>query len=450
MEKPPVVILAAGEGRRLSLGKGVPKPLTKFAGLTLLERAVRMWHKFGFTKFYVVVGHAKEEVTEGAKKIAAKLGVEIIPVENNEWPMGNGTSVLAASQLIDRPFFLQMVDHVFDAKTLQEFLKKTENAEITVLAIDPRVDSVLDIEDATKVKLEGEHILDIGKSLREYDAIDMGLFFCTPEIFESLRKSREQNGGKLSDGVRWLANNRRIKAVVLSTGQWFDIDKPEILRAAEQDLFERIKKSEDGLVSKHLNRQISFRISKRLSSLLSPNPTTGIAFCVALLGALLFTSGSYLATALAGVLIQLSSILDGCDGEIARIRLEASARGAWFDTVLDRYADALISLAVTYNMWMQMRTVWVWLGGFLALFAFVGVSYIKKEFKLRTGQEVKSSVFEKLTKRDLRLFGIFVGAIAGLPYHAMLVIAFITHLWMLHFIWTEMREKFKKGQEKSF
>lgn len=435
----PVVILAAGEGRRLSLNSRTPKPLARFAGMSLLERAIRMWRRFGFGKFYVVVGHAKEEVARAAKEIGAKLGVSVETIENKEWPLGNGTSVLAASRAVDGPFFLQMVDHVFDSSTIEEFLRKTENSGVTLLAVDPRVECVLDLEDAMKIKLSGNRIARIGKELDDFDVIDMGLFFCTPEIFESLRESRNNGGGNLVDGVRWLAGKDKIRVVPITTGEWFDIDKPEILKTAENRLFKKAAAPGEGIISRHLNRRISFRISKLLASRVPPDAMTLAAFLIAVAGAVCFLLASYPAVLAAGILVQLSSVLDGCDGEIARIRLESSPRGAWFDTILDRYADTLIVAAVTYNMWLRIQSIWVWIGGLASLLAFLGVSYMKKEYQLRTGREVEHTLFERLTRRDLRLFGVFVGAVAGSPYHAMIAVALLTHAWMLHFTWTRMK-----------
>jgi len=437
----PAVILAAGEGRRLTLNHDLPKPLAKFGGLSLLERSIRTCKYVGIDEFYVIVGHAKERVAAAARKIARRLHVKLKVVENPEWPQGNGTSVLAVSKELNRPFFLQMVDHVFDSQILQDFLNKTANSQTTVLAVDPRRDQVLDLDDATKVKLNEGKIEDIGKNLSDFDAIDMGLFYCTPDIFEALRFAKNNGGGNLVDGVKWLAKEGRINTVSISSGEWFDIDKPEILKAAEERLFFKLQKSEDGLISRKINRKLSFAISKKISAKISPNGVTLIAFLIGILGALLFFPSGYLTTFIAGMLIQFSSILDGCDGEIARIRLEMDYRGGWLDTVLDRYVDALIVLGVTCSFWTVHPAPWVWVGGFFVLFGFLAISYVKKEYMLRTGSPVSGGLLEKLTKRDTRLFVIFCGAILNIPYYAMLAIVIFSHLWIFYFAFRIFSER---------
>ena len=81
----------------------------------------------------------------------------------------------------------------------------------------------------------------------------------------------------------------------------------------------------------------------------------------------LFTRQGYIWGLLAGVVIQLASIIDGCDGEIARLKYRSSRFGAWFDTVLDRYADVAIAVGITYGYARTHASALVWLGGILAL-----------------------------------------------------------------------------------
>src|SRR3954469_7149373 len=82
------VILAAGEGSRLGNGS---KPLTRVAGVTLLERAGATVRAAGARRVIVVVGHAKEEVA----RFVAESGLGVELVENDRFRAGNGSSALA-------------------------------------------------------------------------------------------------------------------------------------------------------------------------------------------------------------------------------------------------------------------------------------------------------------------------------------------------------------------
>ena len=103
-------------------------------------------------------------------------------------------------------------------------------------------------------------------------------------------------------------------------------------------------KGPPGFVSRHLNRKISNRIVDLLvKTSVTPNQLTFsmLILCVPLL--LLGYSGYF---ALCGILIQLISILDGVDGEIARRKDLVSGRGAVYDTVADHVLDAAAVMAL--------------------------------------------------------------------------------------------------------
>ena len=62
---------------------------------------------------------------------------------------------------------------------------------------------------------------------------------------------------------------------------------------------------------------------------------------------------SHSALALGGLLAQLASVVDGCDGEVARLKFHESAYGGWFGAVLDRYADAFLLLGLTWYVFSR-------------------------------------------------------------------------------------------------
>ena len=66
--------------------------------------------------------------------------------------------------------------------------------------------------------------------------------------------------------------------------------------------------------------------------------------------------GGYPALAIGGMLAQLASIVDGCDGEIARLKHSQSEFGGWFDAVLDRYADAVLLFGLMWHVFAATGT----------------------------------------------------------------------------------------------
>jgi CDP-L-myo-inositol myo-inositolphosphotransferase len=120
--------------------------------------------------------------------------------------------------------------------------------------------------------------------------------------------------------------------------------------------------------------------------------------------------------------------VDGCDGEIARIKLLQSPQGAWLDTVLDRYSDLAIGLAVAFSASQLHDAIWIWPASFAATASFLMASYVTKEFQIRFHRPYPDNLVNKLKRRDLRILVIAVGAVMGQPLVALLVIGLLTHL----------------------
>lgn len=139
----------------------------------------------------------------------------------------------------------------------------------------------------------------------------------------------------------------------------------------------------DGYISKHINRRLSEPIARLLAkSSVTPNQMTWAAFGVALLAFISFILGQNI---VAGLLVQLSSIVDGIDGSLARLKGMTSEFGGFLDSVLDRYSDILIVLGLTF--WSLSHEVypWVWLVGFLAITGTICISYTRAHIGPDTG-----------------------------------------------------------------
>ncbi len=434
---PPALILAAGEGHRLSgVNGGSPKPLTPVLGLTLLERAILSCKEVGVLEFYVVIGYHADKMIPYMRALEQRLSVLIKPVENPNWREGNGSSALSAAPYISRPFLLLMCDHLFDPAILRLLLTAGTNTTDCLLAVDRHTDRVFDLDDATKVQLDGDVITGIGKERVSFNAADTGLFLCQPSLFDVLKVAQNRGQHSLSAGLVELIRSREFRAVTIGERFWFDVDTPKSLGLAKRALLQSLSKpDEDGFVSSYLNRPLSRRISEMLvRTPISPNGISLLSFAVGIIGAIMFCLGGYIWTILAGLVIQLSSIADGCDGEVARLRFQSSKFGGWFDTILDRYADTAIVAGVSFGYWLAHPHAAVWLGAIFTLTGFIMASYTKKEFVIRYQSKPPSGLFGKLIKRDLRIFVIMLGAMVNLPYEIMLLVGLLSHVgigWVL-------------------
>jgi Predicted sugar nucleotidyltransferases len=82
-----------------------------------------------------------------------------------------------------------MSDHLFDDAVVDRLLASFDSDFLNI-GVDQKLDSIFDLEDAMKVRTRGNRVTDIGKKLRDYDAIDIGLFVCPLEIFDYLERAK--------------------------------------------------------------------------------------------------------------------------------------------------------------------------------------------------------------------------------------------------------------------
>jgi len=128
-----------------------------------------------------------------------------------------------------------------------------------------------------------------------------------------------------------------------------------------------------------------------------------------------------------GLFAQLSSITDGVDGSLARLKGMSSDFGGFLDSILDRYADILIMLGLT--IWSVTNEVYPhgWLVGFLSITGTLGVSYSRARVSAELRRHFDRGLLSPAS-RDIRLFIVMIGAIIGQGYISLIVIGTLTHL----------------------
>jgi len=230
-----VVVLAAGLGSRLGSQNSVPKPLRPVAGRPLILSVLDRFAECGVDEAVVVIGYRGEEVRRGIEAEAPAGRVTF--VENPFFEKSNGLSILAAKEAVgQRNFFLSMADHIFDGNLVSGLARAPIPSGGAVLAVDRKLDSIYDMDDATKVLTDGRNILEINKNLLKFDAVDTGLFTCTPALFqilESVVSSRPDGDCSLSDGITALAAQKKAAVYDIGAGNWQDVDTPGAREHAE-------------------------------------------------------------------------------------------------------------------------------------------------------------------------------------------------------------------------
>lgn len=183
--------------------------------------------------------------------------------------------------------------------------------------------------------------------------------------------------------------------------------------------------SYEGPVSRYLNRPLSRPAAAALAhTAVTPNQVSLFALATAGAAFALFAGGWNIA---AGLVVHASSVIDGIDGDLARAKRMTSTFGGVFDAALDRWADVLIFSGMA--LWAAEHEGWELapVAGFLAVVGSLLVSYSRARIEASTDAQATDLLFG-LASRDVRLFIAAIGAIIGLAYFTLWIIAIATLL----------------------
>lgn len=229
------VILMAGSGSRLrKSGTEFLKPLIPIAGRPLISYTFESLVAIGVKRVIAVLGFEGETLRARLKPVRPRE-MELRFVENPEWQRPNGISLLAAKKSVARPFILTMGDHIFDRQVFDLLIARANPDQLSV-AVDRRIASIFDLDDAMKVAVRGDRVVAIGKNLSKYNAIDVGLFLCPLEMFDYAEKLRSTESCSLANVVALMAAEEKARAIDIGGAWWHDVDTAEMLLNAERDL----------------------------------------------------------------------------------------------------------------------------------------------------------------------------------------------------------------------
>jgi len=423
------VVLAAGRSERLNgVLNGGSKALLSLGGVSLVERAVRTLHDAGVERVAVVAGYEIDSLATSLN------GSDVEIVRADEWELGNGASMAAAVDLVgDEERFAAMCgDDVFAAGALDDLVRSAAPAVLVDSSPDPAVWA-----EGTRVRIDDGKATAFGKALDE-PAVDCGVFLFPTAIFGAYREAAATDDYSLAGAATMLARDVPMRVVPLRSGLWWqDVDTPEDVRTARTLIRRSLGKETDGLVSRRLNRPISTRITMALAPLhMSPTLFSVVALLVGLWAAWSLSAGRAL---LGALLIQSASILDGSDGETARLQGNATHRGAALDAFFDRMVDAAI-----------YSGLWLWAldnpsPGFRIAVTFVSAvgwgllaTSLKEPvavFELPRREEPR--LVAHFGGRDGRMLILAIGSLAGLPLLALVagVLSFVgSALWRVVFV----------------
>lgn len=228
------LIAAAGQGTRLR-ARGESKPLIHLRQRPLIEHVIERACRAGVSDFYVVSGYRGEQLRAALASVPARFGVRMTHIVNDEWDRANGVSVTKAAPHIEPPFILTMCDHLVDPAIFRTLASTDIGSDEVGLGVDFNVDSPLnDPDDVTRVKCTDGRIENIGKVIREFNAVDTGVFWCSGAMFDALAESQAAGDDSISGGMKVLARRGKARAVDIGDRVWIDVDDPAAFEKAER------------------------------------------------------------------------------------------------------------------------------------------------------------------------------------------------------------------------
>jgi phosphatidylglycerophosphate synthase/choline kinase len=167
------------------------------------------------------------------------------------------------------------------------------------------------------------------------DGEDIGIYALSAATCGGLAKQSEAQAATLQQLLAPLAERPSLTRISVAEDLWQRVDTEEGLCSAERKLDRWLVKPTDGIYAR-FNRSISIPISRQLIKFpITANMVTLFTLGIGITAAAFFAFGGYWNTLVGAFLCLWASILDGCDGEVARLKLQESAFGCWLETACD-------------------------------------------------------------------------------------------------------------------
>ncbi len=185
---------------------------------------------------------------------------------------------------------------------------------------------------------------------------------------EAFEASVRRDAAAVDQLQDWKADLHGVDEIAVSEDRWQRIRTEQERLAAEQKLDSWLVKPTDGIFAR-FNRKISIPISRGVIRFpITPNMVSLFTLGVSLMAGLSFAMGGYLYMVLGAILSLFASILDGCDGEVARLKLQESEFGCWLETVCDYLYYLFMFAGMTIGFYRNSGSrAFLYIGGLLLL-----------------------------------------------------------------------------------
>lgn len=241
---------------------------------------------------------------------------------------------------------------------------------------------------------------------------------------------------------------------------------------AEKSLAEAIRHSMNAPVAKHINKRISLPASLFLSKLwVTPNAITGFNILIGLFAGVFAADGhNYWMILLGAILFQLASIIDGCDGEVAKLTFRCTKFGQYADTLCDTLTLGSFLVGIMAGYWRSTHSpVAFYVGAVMLINTAVTIFWMARYLKRNT-RSASLATFDKdylsklsdqprwllllikfgkyTLKKDVFSFSFLVSAILGILYWWLFITAFGVTIAALILTYLNAQQWFRSRSRK--
>ena len=299
-------------------------PTARLAGLPLVERVLRSAARAGYGRIVIWTRDVPPSALGLLRRLAASIRGIVLVNSDDEW---------------------------------RNALTDAESGFVTAVGAGTVVSPAL-LESATALQPAATEVCDVpaGADWRESGVLRLPVKVAMNQgIVASELRARRDRALPLPSGEDVSCGRAKL-ALRVST--------PADLKQAEAAIRRSSYKDTDHTLAR-LNRRMSLPISVALiRTPLTANQLSVLLVLIGFYSAWLFSLGYYWTGVFAAFLSVAASILDGCDGEIARLKYQESAVGCWIETFGDYAYYIAIFVGLTIGAVRQTHEeAFYWIGG---------------------------------------------------------------------------------------
>ena len=265
------------------------------------------------------------------------------------------------------------------------------------------------------------------------------------QILENVRADRQQASQILRAILERLVSAPQLAAIDIEKHVWVPLTTPfaDSVAIAEERLLHTMGREGDSPLVRRVARTISQSLTKRLvHTRLTPNQITIISAMIGLSGAILLAQTSIVLRVLGALLFLLSTIVDGCDGELARLTFRESKFGAKLDVTMDNVVHIFLFCGIVLGQYYQHRdSLYLNLGAFILGGVFLSMLvYLPYVLRPRPVSRKHARLHECLASRDFA-YALPILAALNLLHWFLWATVFGTYLFAFAWVIISWRER---------